>query len=310
MKYTISINQKAVCDAGLNLDIVDMAIFDMLTTYTNSTACRRMNEGAKTFFNVPYTVVIDELPLCKITKPDSVYRRFQKLEMSGIINMHPENKKMKQVWFAWGRNYDRLHFGKQTGSKSGQPEKSGVRPDENPVQTGLESVLRPDENPPHNNTIPFTSPLCESENAHTQTAKSADLKTEDQTLSKRPAAPAVLSPGWNDFPKADTPDQLKAELSRFYQARPEDWKMTKEATPAQTWAADQTAAVVARFCDWAIGEGWERRTFKQINARLKRWFKEEPLMRPAATITPRLPIQPATPEPRGAAYQPFPKYDY
>lgn len=143
-----------------------------------------------------------------------------------------------------------------------------------------------------------------------QTEISADLKTEDQTLSKRPGAPAVLSPGWNDFPKADTPDQLKAELSRFYQARPEDWKMTKEATPAQTWAADQTAAVVARFCDWAIGEGWERRTFKQINARLKRWFKEEPLMRPAATITPRHTIQPTAPEPRGAAYQPFPKYDY
>lgn len=146
--------------------------------------------------------------------------------------------------------------------------------------------------------------------AHAHAENSADLKTEDQTLSKRPGAPAVLSPGWNDFPKADTPDQLKAELSRFYQARPEDWKMTKEATPAQTWAADQTAAVVARFCDWAIGEGWERRTFKQINARLKRWFKEEPLMRPAATITPRHTIQPAAQEPRGAAYQPFPKYDY
>ena len=118
------------------------------------------------------------------------------------------------------------------------------------------------------------------------------------------AGAAPLSPGWNDFPKADTPDELKAELSRFYQARPEDWRMTKEATPAQNWTKAQTETVVSKFCDWAIGEGWEKRTFKQINARLKRWFKEEPLMQPkphhaAQTIQ----------EPRGAAYQPIPK-DY
>ena len=131
---------------------------------------------------------------------------------------------------------------------------------------------------------------------------SAPLNTEKNLSIGAGAAP--VSPGWNDFPKADTPDELKAELSRFYQARPEDWRMTKEATPAQNWTKAQTETVVSKFCDWAIGEGWEKRKFKQINARLKRWFKEEPLMQPkphhaAQTIQ----------EPRGAAYQPIPK-DY
>lgn len=296
MKYTISINQKAVCDAGFNLDIVDMAIFDMLTTYTNSTACRRMNEGAKTFFNVPYAVVIDELPLCKITKPDSVYRRFQKLEMSGIINMHPENKKMKQVWFAWGRNYDRLHFGKQTGSKSGQPEKSGVRPDENPVQTGLESVLRPDENPPHNNTIPFTSPLSESEHAHAQTENSADLKTKDQPLSKRPGAPELLTDviaqaeSW----MAENPEQrrvwveiarftgdIKQEVAKFFSHY---WRETGQHHKCRT-------EPIQFFCDGFPGWLINAKTFNR------------PAQTPGTYAS-------TTPEPRGAAYQPFPKYDY
>ena len=140
-------------------------------------------------------------------------------------------------------------------------------------------------------------------NAPAKTEISTTLNTEEKTLST--GAGAALSPGWNDFPKADTPDQLKDELSRFYQARPQDWRMTKEATPAQNWNTTQTTAVVEKFCDWAVGEGWEKRTFKQINARLKRWFKEEPLR--AATPGPKQRLQ-ATPaqEPRGAAYQLIP----
>ena len=135
---------------------------------------------------------------------------------------------------------------------------------------------------------------------------SADLNTEN-LLSKRPGG-AALSPGWNDYPKADTPEELKAELSRFYATRPQDWRMTKEATPAQVWSRAQTEIVVAKFCDWAIGEGWEKRTFKQINARLRRWFKEEPLMQPKANAAPQQTFT-ASPEPRWAAYRPFPK-DY
>lgn len=152
MKYTISINQFAIQEAGFDFDLTDAAIFEVLKDYCNSTACRKMQEDGRPFFNVPYRIIIDELPLAKINKPDSVYRRFQKLEQHGIIEMHPDNKKMKQVWFAWGYNYDRMLFRSQTGSKSDQP-------DLNPYQTGLESVLRPDLNPPHPNTISFNYPI-------------------------------------------------------------------------------------------------------------------------------------------------------
>lgn len=193
MKYSISINQKAVIDAGFDLDLVDMAIFDMLTAYTNSTACRKMNEGAVIYFNVPYQTVIEELPLAKITKPDSVYRRFQKLEHCGIMQMHHDNKRMKQVWFAWGRNYSRLYFEKQTGSKSGQPEKPAVRPDQNPVQTGLKSGLRPDQNPSHNNTIPFTNHFTEGVSTRAEIEILIDLNAEEKNTPPSSAPPPPQS---------------------------------------------------------------------------------------------------------------------
>lgn len=151
MKYTISINQFAIREAGFDFDLIDAAIFEVLRDYAHSNACRKMQDDEKPFFNVPYKVIIEELPLAKINKPDSVYRRFQKLEQYGIIEMHPDNKRLKQVWFSWGRNYDRMLFRTKTGFKSDQT-------DFDPAQTGFKSVLRPDLNPPHHTTIPFNHP--------------------------------------------------------------------------------------------------------------------------------------------------------
>lgn len=302
MKYSININQKAVVDAGFNLDLTDMAIFDVISAYTNSTACRRMSEHGRIFFNVPYQAVIEELPLAQITKPDSVYRRFQKLEQCGIMHMHPDNKRMKQVWFAWGRNYDRLHF--VTGSKSGQPEKSVLRPDQNPVQTGSKSGLRPDQNPTYHNTNHYTS-VYESENAPAP-EKTEPLKTEKEKAPPPvPEAPLPAAPHWDAYPKANTPDELLTELRAFYfpNNKPaEHWRVLIDATPAMNWTPAKQKEVVSNFCDWALSEGWERRTFQQINARLKRWFKDEPIM--AKQKQPGGPAKPSG-EPAGRAYQPY-----
>lgn len=279
MKFTVNINQKAVKDAGFDLDLIDMAIFDVLTVFVNSTACRRMNDGDAIYFNVPYQLVIDELPLAKINKTDSIYRRFQKLEMYSVIEMHPDNKKMKQVWFKWGRNYSILYSDSMTGFKSVQTKKQAVRPDLNPIQTGFKSVLRPDLNPPHNNTNHYTI-ISESTPAPAQTEISSDLNTELPYEKKEvppPAAP-ILPPNWAARPKAHTADELRAELASFYRPYPEQWRATIDGTPAANWPADKTKDVVENFCAWAIGEGYNGRTFQQINARLKRWFKDEPIM--------------------------------
>lgn len=113
----------------------------------------------------------------------------------------------------------------------------------------------------------------------------------EKTLSNR-------GPGWRDYPKAQTPDELLAELQAIYKNNKEQWRATIEGTQAAKWSQTKTAEVVSRFCAWAIGEGWERKTFGQINARLKMWLIDEPRMGAKA-----LPSSQATPQ--GPAYKPF-----
>lgn len=289
MKYSIKIDQKAVVDAGYDLDLTDMAIFDVLSVYTNSTKCKRMNEGGDVFFNVPYQIIIDELPIAKIKKTDSVYRRFLKLEQYGIVAMHPDNKRLKQVWFTWGRNYEKLHFD-QTGLKSDQ---NPARPELNRSVTGSKSDIRPDKNPALNYTNHYT--LTKSEHTPAQNASST-LETELSKKEIMPPPPAA-PPNWEGLPNANTAQEFQSELSRFYTQWPQEWRNVKEATPAMNWDNKKQIEVLTRFCTWAITEGWERRNFKKINARLRQWFKDEPLMgrvpinqvTPAATLPGNIP---------------------
>lgn len=136
--------------------------------------------------------------------------------------------------------------------------------------------------------------------------KTASLKTEEKKdLAKAPAPPAPAAPPWDAYPKANTPDELLTALRGFYfpDNKPaEHWRVLIDATPAMNWTAAKQKEVVSNFCDWALSEGWERRTFRQINSRLKRWFKDEPLM--AKQKQPGGPAKPSV-EPAGRAYQPY-----
>ena len=42
MQYTITINQLAVISSGLNLDVVDMSIFDFIKHYAHSDRCMKL----------------------------------------------------------------------------------------------------------------------------------------------------------------------------------------------------------------------------------------------------------------------------
>lgn len=150
MKYTISINQKAAVDLKLDVDMIDLAIFDMLKDFSGSTACKKMQDNNRNYFSVPYRKVLDELPLLPITKPDGVYRRFKKLEAAGVLEMHPDNAKLSMVWFSWGRNYDKMISSYTPGLKT---EGSEIKQDTPGLKTDPPSDLKPT----HNNTFSFSS---------------------------------------------------------------------------------------------------------------------------------------------------------
>lgn len=163
---------------NLEVDMVDLAIFDMLKDYTPCDACKKMQHNGKQYFSVPYKKVLSELPLLPITKSDGIYRRFKKLEQAGIIEMHPDNAKMSMVWFSWGRNFQAMCFNKTPGFKT-----EGEQP--NPR---FLNRTPPDEKPTHN--IPFPIPFSSSSQ---RAENSSHIEANPSQKEKLPAAGAEIS---------------------------------------------------------------------------------------------------------------------
>ena len=71
-KYNIVINQKAIVDNGLSIDIVDAAVFDFIKDFSHSDKCVKMQIDGKTYFWITNQTIIDNLPLLQITTPRGI----------------------------------------------------------------------------------------------------------------------------------------------------------------------------------------------------------------------------------------------
>ena len=87
-------------------------------------------------------------------------------------------------------------------------------------------------------------------------------------------AGAAAGPRWHEVPNANTPREFETYLTGFYANHPQELEYIRERTQFQNNPTGVPAAI-ADFCAWAVGEGWNRRTLQQINARLGRWLREQ-----------------------------------
>lgn len=85
---------------------------------------------------------------------------------------------------------------------------------------------------------------------------------------------SAAAPRWQEIPRADTPRELENYLTGFYSQHPHELTYICERTQFQNNTSGIPGAI-ADFCTWAVGEGWNRRTLQQINARLGRWLRDE-----------------------------------
>ena len=85
---------------------------------------------------------------------------------------------------------------------------------------------------------------------------------------------SAAAPRWQEIPRADTPRELETYLTGFYSKYPHELTYICERTQFQNNTSGVPAAI-ADFCTWAVGEGWNRRPLRQINARLGRWLRDE-----------------------------------
>ena len=119
MQYTITINQLAVINAGLNLDVVDMAIFDFVKQYAHSDKCMKLQTETGTYFWVSHNVIIQQLPILGISTGAGIIKRINKLIDSGLLARHPNCDLMRKTFYKFGANYDKVCF--TTHNESLQP---------------------------------------------------------------------------------------------------------------------------------------------------------------------------------------------
>lgn len=106
-KYTLQINQKAIIDNKLDIDIIDASIFDFIHYFQSSPKTKKMVDNGTQYFYLHWSKIVEQIPLLGINSRQGVYKRLQNLINAKLIKAHEENGKgTGLMWFCLGENYD------------------------------------------------------------------------------------------------------------------------------------------------------------------------------------------------------------
>lgn len=114
MKYNLNINQHAAVVNGMDVDIIDLAIFDFIKDFAHSPACMKMQTPEGVYFWISHTLIIQEIPLLKIKTKAGIAKHIFNLEAAGLLKRHPDCGRMGKTLYQFGENYDKMIFCEDT----------------------------------------------------------------------------------------------------------------------------------------------------------------------------------------------------
>jgi uncharacterized phage protein (TIGR02220 family) len=107
-KWTWTIDQRAILESGLNIDVIDFSILRMLMDFATCEACKKMHQEGIVFYMFSWKLVKDQMPILNLNTRQSVKKRFAKLIVAKLICPHPDNKRTRTPWFRFDENKDLL----------------------------------------------------------------------------------------------------------------------------------------------------------------------------------------------------------
>lgn len=150
MKFTILINQKAAIESELDLDIIDLSIFDFIKDFTHSGNCKSKLLNNKIYYLLSWKLISSQLPILFLRTRQSVYSRMKKLCDRKILESCPDNQTDGEAWYCFSTNYDYFVF--KTDDK--KKPLDNCYPPVNETLQGCNSELSPPVNETlQNNTI-------------------------------------------------------------------------------------------------------------------------------------------------------------
>lgn len=127
MKWNININQKAIVDLGIDIDVIDASILDQCFNYSHDEGIAKIFLRDKVYYWFDYNQVIRQLPLLKIKSKDSVYRRFKKMTEVGLLEPHPNNQSLGRPYYAFSNLCVQCTYGYKTEGTDLKPEGYGSK---------------------------------------------------------------------------------------------------------------------------------------------------------------------------------------
>lgn len=150
-KWSWGIDQRAIIESNLNIDIIDFSILRMLMDFSSSEACQKMQETGTLYYMFRWKLIKTQLPILNLNNRQSVWRRINKLIDAKILSPHPNNQTNRASWFRFAENRDLLF---KTKCKQKLPSVNNKLHDvTNYSQKSQQPFTHSDNNRLHDNTI-------------------------------------------------------------------------------------------------------------------------------------------------------------
>ena len=255
--YNITISQVGANNAGLagRVDIIDLAIYQMLLDYAHINGCKQMQHSGKTYYFFSWTLIKDRIPYARVNSRSGCKRRFKTLCDCNLLEAHPDNQSLGQSWFCIGSKYNEFK-NYPTHPEKSHPVHENVHPPSIIMDTPVHENGHNDyTNKDYTNkeiSIDNSNELPESENPKPEPKIDKNLETFDVFRKAYPGTKRGNKIEFDDFKKKhkdwkevlptlsillQRQIELKAAMKSTGQFVPE-WKHLKTWLNQRSWEED------------------------------------------------------------------------
>ena len=183
--YNISINQCAVVENGWDLDLADLAIFQVFHIFGNSPKTIRVKIDGSDYFMITAKKIREELPILGIKTDKQIKNRIAKLMDCKLLNERVVDELGSgRKSYCFGENYEKLF---STSGKKVATERKNISDEvEKNFQQGwkkisTEDYTKEDNTKDYTNNTPLISPRGEN----VTTESSGNLKNDDDVSKSK-----------------------------------------------------------------------------------------------------------------------------
>ena len=183
--YNISINQCAVVENGWDLDLADLAIFQVFHIFGNSPKTIRVKIDGSDYFMITAKKIREELPILGIKTDKQIKNRIAKLVDCKLLNERVVDELGSgRKSYCFGENYEKLF---STSGKKVATERKNISDEvEKNFQQGWKKISTED-NTKEDNTKDYTNntPLISPRGENVTTESSGNLKNDDDVSKSK-----------------------------------------------------------------------------------------------------------------------------